>query len=135
MSGSSAVDYAENGAGPVSTYTATDPEGASINWSLTGTDAEDFNIEGGVLTFKESPNYEDPSDADTDKEYLVTVVATDGDNPVELAVTVTVTDENDPPYFNTLIVSRTVNENTQPGSAVGLPVSAEDEDQTGLWKG
>ena len=37
-------------------------------------------------------------------------------------------------YFNNLIVSRTVNENTQPGSAVGPPVAAEDEDQNPLEK-
>ena len=31
-----------------------------IAWSLAGDDAEDFDITGGVLSFKKSPNFEDP---------------------------------------------------------------------------
>ena len=126
LSGSAAVNYTENGTGPVSTYTAIDPEGATIDWSLTGADADEFTIDGGVLAFKESPDYEDLSN--TDKTYSVTVVATDKTNPVEQAVTVTITDANDPPYFDTATESRTVNENTAPGGGVGLPVSAKDVD-------
>ena len=128
LSGSAAVDYAENGTGPVHTYSAFDPEGARIEWSLKGTDDEDFDIEGGVLTFKESPNYEDPSDYDTDKAYSVTVVATDGHNPVERTVTITLTDENDTPSFSSETVNRVVAESRQPGETVGTPVSATDED-------
>ena len=51
--------YDENGTGPVATFTATDPEGAGIDWSLKGTDNALFSIDAnGVLTFKKSPNYE-----------------------------------------------------------------------------
>ena len=128
LSGSSAVNYAENGAGPVSTYTATDPEGSQIEWSLKGTDAAKFDVDGGVLSFKKSPDYEDPSDADANKEYLVTVVATDGHNPVEKAVTVTVTDANDPPSFALDRVTLTVAESRDSGDPVGTAVSADDED-------
>ena len=42
----------------MATFTAVDPEGAAISWSLRGTDADVFAIDGGVLTFKESPDYE-----------------------------------------------------------------------------
>ena len=31
-----AIEYAENGTDPVVTYTAVDPEGAAIKWSLSG---------------------------------------------------------------------------------------------------
>ena len=132
LSGSAAVDYAENGTGPVSTYTAVDPEGATIEWSLKGTDAAKFTIDGGVLAFKESPDYEDS--LNTDKTYSVTVVATDKTNSVERAVTVTITDANDPPYFDTSTTGRTVNENTLPGGDVGLPVSANDVDAVDTLK-
>ena len=55
--------YAENGMGPVATYTAYDPEGQGIDWDVRGTDSALFSIdENGVLTFKDSPNYEDPKD-------------------------------------------------------------------------
>ena len=128
LTGQSAVNYPENGDAPVHTYTATDPEGAKIDWSLKGDDASEFSIDGGVLAFEEPPNYESPSDSDTDKEYSVTVVATDGKNPVEHPVTVTLTDVNDPPSFDPGAVDRTVDEKTPPGGRVGLPVSAEDED-------
>ena len=33
-----------------------------IHWDVTGVDADDFMISGGVLTFREPPNYESPTD-------------------------------------------------------------------------
>lgn len=82
--GPTAVDYAENDTTPVASYTAMSAN--DITWSLTGTDAGDFNISsGGMLSFRSSPNYEVKS------EYMVTVVATAGDAMDSRAVTVTVT--------------------------------------------
>ena len=90
------IEYAENGMGPVATYTAVDPERTAIIWSLSGTDMDDFDIDNGVLTFKQSPNYEAPADADTGNHYEVTVVATDsGNSSAEKAVTVMVTNEDE----------------------------------------
>ena len=41
-------------------YDAYDEEGG-VTWSLTGTDRSDFDISGdGVLTFAQTPNYEEP---------------------------------------------------------------------------
>ena len=54
--------YAENGTGSVTTYRATDPEGNKIFWTLEGTDAAHFKIEGGTLSFKSPPNYENATD-------------------------------------------------------------------------
>ena len=73
ISGPTTVDYPENGAGPVATYTITDPAGPSIAWSLLdGDDSGLFRISsGGVLTFRASPNYEAPADADGNNVYLV----------------------------------------------------------------
>ena len=62
----------------VSTYTATDVDAPAVDWSVSGTDAGDFEISSpGELTFKEVPNYEMPADANGDNVYMVTVVATD----------------------------------------------------------
>ena len=49
---------------PWQPFTATDPEGAGVDWSLKGTDAALFSIDvaNGVLTFKKSPNFEMPLD-------------------------------------------------------------------------
>ena len=93
VSGTAAVDYAENGTAAVATYSATDPESATITWSLEGDDAADFEISaGGMLTFVNSPDHENPADADPDNVYEVTVKASDGTNEETLDVTITVTD-------------------------------------------
>ena len=55
--------YDENGTGSVATFTATDPEGAGVDWDLKGTDSALFSIDAnGVLTFKKSPDFEMPLD-------------------------------------------------------------------------
>ena len=55
------IEYPENGTGAVATFTAVDPEGESIVWSLAaGGDMEDFAIENGVLRFKSSPTLRTP---------------------------------------------------------------------------
>ena len=93
LSGDSAVSYAENGAAAVASYTAADPENATITWTLSGDDSDDFSISAaGALSFNSSPDFETPADADTDNIYQVTVEASDGTtDKVTLAVTVTVT--------------------------------------------
>ena len=102
--GEATVEYAENGAGPVATYTAVDPEGTAVKWSLLAVvapgpedDSGDFSISGGVLSFKKSPNYEaatggGPDVTDILNTYSVTVVATDATRRASMkAVTVNVT--------------------------------------------
>ena len=57
------VMYAENGTDAVRTFTSTDPEGAGIDWDVTGLDADFFMIDArGVLMFKSPPNYESAKD-------------------------------------------------------------------------
>ena len=58
VTGNDEINYAENGTGSVATYRATDPERASIKWSLDGTDKDVFAINSGVLTFLKSPDFE-----------------------------------------------------------------------------
>ena len=92
ITGSTSVDYAENGTGPVATFSATDQDGDAIVWSLGGDDMGDFTIEGGVLAFKSSPNYESPVSASVgtlaDRNvYNVMVEATGGSEDVTVTVT------------------------------------------------
>ena len=60
-----------------------------------------IGLTSGVLTFGSAPNYEDPSDTDTNNAYLVEVRATSGTGAREQtttqSITVTVTDVNEPP--------------------------------------
>ncbi len=92
--------YRENGASVLYTYRASDPEGAGFTWSLGGDDAGDFEItrDGGALTFREPPDFDEPVDDNGDNDYEVTVVATDQtSHAANLPVTVTVTDVNEAP--------------------------------------
>ena len=78
-------------------YDARDEE-LGVTWSLTGTDRGDFAISAdGVVTFAETPNYEEPEDSGGNNVYEFTVVATDVQSGssrrnVSQAVTVTVGD-------------------------------------------
>lgn len=83
----------------VGTATATDPDGNTLAFSLTGADAALFNISsGGVITFKTAPNFESPSDTGANNIYNFNVVATDTGSLTDTrAVTVTVTNVNEAP--------------------------------------
>ena len=82
------IEYRETGKGPVATFTAEDPEGTAITWTLEGDDEADFKISlAGVLTFAETPNYEAAVDGDNDNMYQVTVVATDSSYDAEVSTT------------------------------------------------
>ena len=57
------IHYAENGTGEVRAFDSTDPEGSRIEWNVRGVDAADFEISSaGVLTFMDSPDYENATD-------------------------------------------------------------------------
>ena len=128
VAGLATVDYAENDTADVATYIASDPEGVTITWSLSGDDAERFSIDVGVLRFRASPNCEAPGDDNTDNEYLVTVEAFDGTNTGTLDVRVTVTDANEPPAFDEETATRTIAENTGIGTNIGAAITASDPD-------
>ena len=123
------IPYPENGAVLVASYTAEDPDMDTITWSLSGTDSARFSVSGGVLTFRASPDYENPTDDDGNNVYLVTVVASDGTNSNPTDVIVTVTNVNERPGFpSTETGARSVAENTPAGRDIGLPVAATDPD-------
>ena len=106
LEGDDPEDYAENGTGVVARFTATDPEGESIVWMVSGNDSADFSIENGVLRFKSSPDYEMPADTNSQNDYEVTIQASDGGEgtTAEKTVTVDVTnvDENGTVTLSTL---------------------------------
>ena len=78
ISGRSSVEYAEKGMVAVATYTATGPDADMAIWTLSGYDAGDFMFNGGMLTFRSSPDYENPMDMGMDNMYMVTIMADDG---------------------------------------------------------
>ena len=129
LTGDANPNYPENGTGDVATYTATDGDGGTIDWGLSGDDDGLFDFAEGVLTFKSSPDYEMPTDQGPDNKYQVTVEAsTLNDTPATLAVTITVTDVNEPPAFDTATTSRSVSESASTGDNIGDAVDADDPD-------
>lgn len=89
-----AINYAENGVGPVTTVTSSDIDGPARTYSISGTDAALFDIDSGTgaLTFKASPDFETRADANGDGVYELTVVASDGSLSDSQALSITVTD-------------------------------------------
>jgi len=76
------------------TAAATDPEGSSITWSITGgADAGKFSIVPGTgtVTFITAPSYSTPTDADSHNDYVLEITASDGTLTAAKTVTVTVT--------------------------------------------
>ena len=121
LMGPSSSDYAENGANRVATYSASSPEdNGDITWLLLGTDSDDFSIDGGVLRFRALPDFESPSDADTNNIYSATVAASDGSTTVTKDVTVTVTNVDEP---GTLTLSP-----TRPRIGTALTAAVTDPD-------
>ncbi len=112
-------DKGRNVGAPV---TATDNHGA-VNYVLTGTDADQFEIDGktGQITTKEDLNYEsDTTDTtnqcDTPNECSVTVTATDasGDASDPVAtVTIKITDVDEKPTFTEGAETVSVAENSE----------------------
>ena len=83
------------------TALATDADGDTLSYSLSGTDAALFMIDAttGEVSFIEAPDFENPGDADGDNVYDIVVTASDGTNSTDQTVAITVTDENDSPIF------------------------------------
>ena len=114
------IEYAENGDGPVATFTAIDPEGMTPVWSLFDNAGGDLDITGdgdddvdtvdvansslfsidessGVLTFMDPPDYEAPAGGtgNDSNTYMVVVQAYDGTNMSWKKVEVEVTNEEE----------------------------------------
>ena len=110
-------DFPENSATSrqVGRYTASDLEGATVTMSLTGTDSDEFTLaSNGVLTFGESPDYEEQ------RSYSVTVRAEAGSHTVDKMVTINIQNVEEP---GTITLST-----VQPQEGTDLTATLEDDD-------
>ena len=97
----------------VGTVRATDENAAdTVSYAVTGgADQAKFDIDAssGVLTFKDAPDHENPTDAGRNNTYMVTVTATSGTGDramtAEQSITVTVTDVVETPAVLTVVVT------------------------------
>ena len=108
------ANYAENGTATAYQAMAT---GTVLTWSLSGTDADLFNISNsGAVTFRAAPNFEAPADAGGNNVYEVNVTASDGTLTASQSVAITVTDILDGVY--------------RAGSALADNLAGTDQDDT-----
>lgn len=73
---------------------AVDPDGDTVSYSLSGTDAALFTIDAssGEVRFLATPDFESPSDSGGNNVYDIVVTASDGSNSNDQAVAITVGD-------------------------------------------
>jgi Ca2+-binding RTX toxin-like protein len=101
--GASAAISVEEGGVVVTNVAASDPEGATVTYAISGgADAARFAVDPttGEIRFIEAPDFEAPADQDGDNVYEVTVAAQDGSSLDTQALSVTVTDVNERPIVS-----------------------------------
>jgi serralysin len=93
------ASFAENGTGIAYPAVGSDPESATLTWSLSGTDQAMFNINAttGAVTFRATPNFEAPADAGGNNVYDIIVTASDSALTASQNVAITVTNVNEAP--------------------------------------
>ncbi len=88
----------------VSNFSVQSDSNDSVTMSLSGDDADKFEVSSNnLLAFKTAPNYEVPTDTDTNNVYKVTLTASTGSASASLDIEVTVTnavEETNPPVLS-----------------------------------
>ena len=141
--GTKAIAHAENEGRALAgaSYSATDPEGANITWSVGGIDKGFFAISsGGVLSFAAEPDFDIKGDRNSDNIYEVTVQATEEDDgdaltrelTGELDVRVTLSDHPEPPEIIGPKRVADFPENSLTTKIVGRRYTAEDPEGAGV---
>ena len=101
----------------VSTLVGSDADGDALTYSIIGgADQSLFSINSatGVLTFKASPDYEDPTDSNANNLYDIEVSVSDGTNTNAQALIISVLDLNE----KLGLTNKVINEN-EAGATVG----------------
>ncbi|MDR9440413.1 MAG: DUF4214 domain-containing protein [Halomonas sp.] len=113
----------------IATVAASDPDGDTLTYSLSGADASAFAIDtaSGEIRLASSPDFESPSDADGDNRYALTVTAEDPDGASTTEIfAVEVLDVNEAPVLSA-ITDQAVDESSPAGTVV-ITAAASDPD-------
>ena len=116
---------ADTNIGAVVAATDVDVPADTLTYTLGGTDVASFGIvsTSGQLRTKSALDHE------TKASYSVTVSVSDGTLTDSITVTINVTDVNEAPAFTDgATATRSVEENTLPGTSIGAAVAATDVD-------
>ena len=107
----------------IGTITATDDDGDTLSFSLSGTDASSMSINSssGVLVFDSAPDYE------TKTSYSATVTASDGTNSSTQNITITITDIDDTaPVFTSSASFSAAENQTSIGTVTATDVDTDN---------
>ena len=101
---SSATASVNEGTTAVTTLTATDTDTDDNTFTYSiigGADSDQFSLSAAALSFKTAPDFENPTDATTNNEYIVTLSTTSGSGDREIStdqtLTITVADTDEAP--------------------------------------
>jgi serralysin len=118
ISSDASFNAAENQTG-IGSVSASDADGDSLTYSLSGIDASSLSISSsGVLTFGSSVDYE------TKTSYSATVSVSDGTNAVSQNITISITNLND----NNPVISSSANFSAAENQTSIGSISASDAD-------
>jgi|GEM_PF-3993611 len=116
---------------PIVNFGANDPDGDSLIYEiLQSPDVSKFQINGstGVLSFKEAPDYENPTDSGTDNSYVVKVRVSDGALHDEQTITINVTNVNERPVIGSNGGGASATKNVSENQTAVTTISATDPD-------
>ena len=107
----------------VATLSASDPEGTTITYGISGVDVSSLSISSdGVLTFNSAPNFESKN------TYSITASAGDGVNTTTQDITINVNDVNDVPVASAATYSLDLLPQDQNRKTLTLAATDEDGD-------
>ena len=86
------------------TVSAADSDGDTLSYSLTGDDSSSFTVSSsGVVSFNTAPDFEAPSDANSDNIYSISVSVSDGTVSASSSFTITVTNDTSDDNVDTFV--------------------------------
>ena len=129
ITGPTYKEYQEGRTNAVATFSASDQDEPATQWdlTLTGEDSDDLSLSsGGVLTFNDVPDFENPTDANGDGRYQVTINASEqgGTRTVSLDLTTWVWNKDEGASFP----------NAPTTWRVGYEIALELQDLDGIFR-
>ena len=115
----------------VSNFTVQSDSTDTVTMSLSGDDADKFEASSNnLLAFKTAPNYEVPTDTDSDNVYKVTLIASTASTSASMNIEVTVinsVEETNPPVLSGFTQSVSSVDVSSSSATVDLQITVTDE--------
>ena len=113
------------------TVNASDSNGDTLAYSLSGDDSSLLSIStSGLVTFNTAPDYEDPSDADTNNIYKITASVSDGSLNATKNFEVTVTNDTSDDVTTSNFDGVLIRDGYIQSATVCMPVADANGDDT-----